>query len=314
MTMYLSKRFASALALLFAVATFVFLLIHLMPGDVAYLIVGEEASLEAIERVRVQLGLDRPLTVQYWDYVNRLVRGDFGASLFTGRSVVGDVLVRVPRTLELVVVSTLLAVLIGIPLGLVSALKQDSWLDHFLTTLGLLGLSAPAFVRGTLLVLLFGLTLKWLPSSGFVAFSEDPVGHILRLLLPAVTLALGNGAVVMRMTRASVLDVKGADYIRTARSKGLSSRSVFIKHALRSALIPIITTLGLQMGNMFGGAVVVEAIFNWPGLSSLLLMATSRRDYPIVQAVILFIAFMYVLINLVVDLAYSRVDPRVRYA
>lgn len=311
---YLISRLASTLVLLLLVITFAFYFVHLLPGDPAQVILGDSASPAAVEKLRTDLGLDKPLWVQFTQHLARLSRLDFGESLISGRPVALDLGLRTARTLELVIGSTVLAVIFGIPLGVLAALKRNTLVDQAISNLALIGLSVPAFVRATLLVLLFSLQWKLLPSSGFVAFGEDWVEHVRRLILPCVALALGNGAIVTRITRTALLEVLGEDYVRTARAKGLTPGGITWRHAVRNALIPVVTVVGLQVGAMFGGAVVVEAVFNWPGLSSLLVTGITRRDYPVAQGVILVLALVYVTINFIVDSLYGVLDPRIRYS
>ncbi len=312
---YLIRRFAAALVLALAVSTVVFLLLRLVPGDVVTVMLGEsDPSPEKVAALRHQLGLDRPLIVQYASWVGRAVQGDFGSAFLSGRRISTDLAARIPRSVELAGVALLLAVLVGIPLGALSARRPGGALDLLVGGVAVLGLTLPSFVIGMLFVLLFGLVLHWFPATGFVDFGADRVGHLRHLVLPAVTLALTIVPVVMRMTRASMLDTLHQDYVRTARSKGLAERTVIGKHVLRNSLIPVITVIGLQAGTLLGRVVLVEYIFNWPGLSSLLLTGVNQRDYPLVQAVVLVIALAFVLINLLVDLGYGLVDPRIRVA
>lgn len=312
---YLIRRLIAALVLALAVSTVVFLLLRLVPGDVVTVMLGEsDPSPEKVAALRHQLGLDRPLLVQYASWVGRAVRGDFGSAFLSGRRISTDLAARIPRSVELAGVALLLAVLVGIPLGALSARRPGGALDLLVGGVAVLGLTLPSFVIGMLFVLLFGLVLHWFPATGFVDFGADRIGHLRRLVLPAVTLALTIMPVVMRMTRASMLDALHQDYVRTARSKGLAERTVIGKHVLRNSLIPVITVIGLQAGTLLGRVVLIEYIFNWPGLSSLLLTGVNQRDYPLVQAVVLVIALAFVLINLLVDLAYGLVDPRIRVA
>jgi peptide/nickel transport system permease protein len=312
---YLIRRLLAALALALAVATVVFLLLRLVPGDVVTVMLGEsDPSPEKVTALRHQLGLDRPLLVQYATWLGRAVRGDFGDAFLSGRRISTDLAARIPRSLELGGIALVLAVLLGIPLGALSARRPGGALDLLVGGVAVLGLTLPSFVIGMLFVLLFGLVLHWFPATGFVDFSTDPVGHLRHVVLPAVTLALTIIPVVMRMTRASMLDTLHQDYVRTARSKGLAERTVIGKHVLRNSLIPVITVIGLQAGTLLGRIVLIEYIFNWPGLSSLLLTGVNQRDYPLVQAVVLVIAVAFVLINLLVDVAYGLVDPRIRVA
>jgi peptide/nickel transport system permease protein len=299
--------------MMLGVASIVFFVIYLIPGDVASIIVGERATPEQVAHVRQALGLDRPLYVQYLDWLAKVIRGDLGKSLISGRSVMKDLILQLPRTVELMVSAILLAIGIGIPLGILAAVKRSRIEDRVVSTLGLLGLSVPSFVIGTLLALILGVYLRCLPISGFVPFHQDPVHHLQLLFMPSLALGLSMAGVVMRMTRSTMLGVMGEDYIRTARAKGLSERHVRYRHALRNALVPVVSIIGVQAGTLLGGTVIIEFIFNWPGLSSLLLRAIYQRDAPLVQGVILLISGVFILINLMVDLLNSRLDPRIRY-
>ncbi|MGH2533166.1 MAG: ABC transporter permease [Thermomicrobiales bacterium] len=314
MAAYILRRLLQSAVMVFLVASLVAVLIHLIPGDPTYVILGEnQVTPERVAAVRKDLGLDRPILVQYGEWLRNAARGDFGSSLTSKREIAPDLAKRLPRTFELIFISTILSVVIGIPAGIVAARHHNRPPDIVVSTLALIGVSSPVFVVGTLLLLVFGVKWEVLPATGFVAFWNDPLGHVQRLILPSVTLAILNAAVVLRMTRSSLLEVLGEDYVRTARAKGLTSRRVLYAHALRNALVPVITVVGLEMGSLLGGTVLVEYIFNWPGLSTYLIMAISQRDYPVVQTVVLVIATLFVLLNLLTDLLYAVVDPRIRY-
>jgi peptide/nickel transport system permease protein len=304
-----------AFFLILGAATVVFVLIHMVPGDVVTSMLGETTVLtaEQIEAMRHKLGLDLPLHLQYFNWISSVVRGDLQESLVHGRPVATDILARLPRTLELVVVSMVLGLSLGIPAGILAAIRRDGTIDFVLSVVGLAGLSLPSFVTGTLLILVFGLQLRWFPCSGFVPFRDDPVHHLRLLSMPAITLGLGIAATIMRMTRGSLLEVLQEDYIRTARAKGLNEMLIYLRHALKNALIPVVTTAGVSMGSLLGGTVIVESIFSWPGMSSILIGAVAYRDYPLVQGVVLTIAGGFVFINLAVDLINAYLDPRIRY-
>jgi peptide/nickel transport system permease protein len=311
---YIARRLLQAAVLVFVVASLVAVFIHLLPGDPAYNIVPEgQATPERIAIVRQQLGLDQPILKQYGTWISHAARGDLGASLFTTRSVTTDLGKRLPRSIELTIVAVLLGVVVGIPLGLIAAVYRNGFLDWFISILGTLGAATPVFVIGTLLTLAFGVKLHWLPSTGYVAFSEDPAGHIKRIILPAITLAILLVATTLRITRSALLEVLGADYVRTARAKGLAEPTVLQRHALKNALLPVISVIGVQLGSLIGGSVIVEFIFNWPGVGSYLITGISQRDYPVVQGVVLVIATLFILLNLITDLIYAWVDPRVSY-
>jgi peptide/nickel transport system permease protein len=266
-----------------------------------------------VDAIREQLGLNRPIYEQYVDWLGGVVRGDLGNSLISGRPIRTDLQLRIPRTFELGGVAVLISVLVGIPLGVLAARYRNGPVDLLATSFAILGLSVPVFVVGPLLVLLLSVKTDILPASGYVSFSEDPVEHLKRLALPAVTLGVLSSATIIRMTRSSMLEVLGEDYVRSARSRGLGERSVLFTHALRNALIPVVTIIGLQMGTLLGSSVLVEYIFNWPGVSTFLIDGINRRDYPIVQAVILVIAVTFILLNLLTDLIYAWIDPRIKY-
>jgi peptide/nickel transport system permease protein len=311
---YVARRLIETVVLVFFVSTIVAVFIHLIPGDPASLIVGDNQSTpERIAAVRANLGLDRPLYEQYLDWISGIARGDFGESLFTGRDIRTDLAKRIPRTLELGGAALLVSILVGIPLGVVAAHYRNRAPDVIVSSFAIAGLSVPVFVIGTLMVLLFSVKWQIFPASGYVPFGEDPIEHIKRLTLPAVTLGILASATIMRMTRSSLLEVLGEDYVRTARAKGARERTVVYGHALRNALIPVVTVVGLQMGTLLGGSVLVEYIFNWPGLSTYLISGINQRDYPVVQAVVLVIAVVFVLINLATDLLYAVIDPRIKY-
>jgi peptide/nickel transport system permease protein len=316
MLAYALQRLAVALGLVWVVVTFVFLVIHLIPGDPAELLLsqgGMAPDPAAVVQLREKLGLERPLLTQYLDHIGRLLRGDFGTSLQDEHSVADEIALRLPRTLELVGAATLLSMLIGLPLGTWAALRAGSTVDRVLSTIAGLALSVPVFVLGTLAILLFAQRLRWVSAGGFVPFSRDPVQHLLLVLMPAGTIAIGLGGIVLRMTRTAVLEVLGRDYVRTAHAKGLRPRRIILHHVLRNALIPVLTVLALHMGSLLGSTVLVEFVFNWPGLSGYLVRAVEQRDYPEVVGIVLVISVIFVLINLVVDLLYAVLDPRVRH-
>jgi peptide/nickel transport system permease protein len=313
---YILQRVALAVAQIVLVATLVFAFLHLLPGDPVLVIIGSERSVqpEQVAAVRHALGLDEPLPLQYGNWLGRLMRFDLGTSLVDGSPVQASIGDRLPRTLELVLGAAALAVVFAIPAGVLAALRRNRTLDWLLSGAAALGISLPVYVSGLLLVLVFGVFLRWLPTQGYVEFTDDPAGHLLRVILPAVVLAFGLGATVTRMTRSSLLEVLDQDYVRTARAKGVAEWQVISGHALRNALVPVITVLGIQVGTLVGGTVLVEYIFNWPGISTLLITAISRRDYPTVQGVVLVASASLIFINLGVDLLYGFLDPRIRRA
>jgi ABC-type dipeptide/oligopeptide/nickel transport system permease component len=310
---YIVRRLIQSAVLVFLVASFMAIFIQLLPGDPAYTILGDKASPERAAAVRKQLGLDRPIYVQYVDWIGNVAHSNFGDSLISDRPILNDLAKRLPRTIELIIASMILAILIGIPLGVIAANYRNQMPDILVSVISLLGVSTPVFVSGTLLLLVFGVRLQILPATGYVSITDSPWGHFEHLLMPAVTLALLEAAVILRMTRSSLLEVLSEDYVRTARAKGLGQRIVLYQHALRNALIPVVTVIGIQAGTLLGGTVIVEYIFNWPGVSTYLLAAINQRDYPVIQAIILIIATLFVLLNLVTDLIYAAIDPRIKY-
>lgn len=301
---YLVRRLLLLIPVVLGVVTFVFLIIHLIPGDPVDLMLGETAREADREALTHQLGLDRPLSRQYLHFVSSTLRGNLGNSLRTGEPVSTIILRRLPASLELGGAALILALLIALPAGVLSATRQYSAWDNGSMFLALLGVSMPNFWLGPLLIIVFSLQLGWLPVSG--------KGGLAHLILPAITLGTTLAAILTRMTRSSLLDTLGEDYIRTARAKGMKERAVVWKHAMSNALIPLITILGLQAGLLFSGSVITETVFAWPGVGRLTIEAIWMRDYPVVQGTVLAIAIGYVLVNLAVDVLYAAVDPRIR--
>ena len=315
MSRYLAQRLLSAIPTLVGVSILTFLFIRLLPGDAIAARLGTSTALspEQLASLRAYFGLDQPLHIQYWSWLASLFRGDAGYSIRTGRPVLVEIAERLPATLELAAAAALIAVSIGLPLGLLSAMRPRSRLDVAARVGGLIGLSLPSFWLGTLIVVLFSLYLRWLPNTGgYVDFVRDPLGNLKLLLLPAITLGLALAAATMRMTRSAMLDVLSADYVRTARAKGLRPAVVVRRHVLKNGLIVVVTLLGIQVGQLFGGAVVVEEIFSVPGVGRMLLTAIVQRDYALVQGGVLAIAILFVTLNIVVDLLYGYLDPRIR--
>lgn len=288
----------------FGVLCLVFFLIHLVPGDPVEVMLGESAQLADREALRQSLGLDKPLLTQFTQYLANIVQFDLGTSLHSQRPIFDILLERLPATLELTLSALLVAVLIAFPLGVVAAVRKDSGWDHGAMAVSLLGVSIPNFLMGPLLILVFAVWLGWFPVSGRSGLAS--------LVLPAITLGTAMAAILSRMVRATLLEVLGEDYIRTAKAKGLGPGAVIWRHALRNALLPVITLLGLQLGALLAGAVITEAVFSWPGIGQLIIEAIQRRDYPVVQACVLLISLSYVLVNTLTDLAYGWFDPRVR--
>jgi peptide/nickel transport system permease protein len=312
---WVAKRVGVAIVLIWVVATVVFLAIHLVPGDPAELLLSQGGSAPdpaAVEQLREQLGLDQPLITQYAASLTGALHGDLGESLQDGSPVGPDVLRRLPRTLELIGAAAVLALVAGLPLGLWAAVRRGGLLDRALSFVAALGLALPVFVLGTLMVLLFAQTLHWVSAGGYVPLMQAPGRHFALLAMPALTIAAGLFATVFRMTRASVLDVLSKDFVRTARAKGIAPARILARHVLRNALTPVLTVLGLHMGALLGGTVLVEYVFNWPGLSTPLLNAVDARDYPMVMGIVLTISTLFLLINLAMDLLYAVLDPRIR--
>jgi len=303
---YLIRRLAQAIPVLFGVSVAVFLMVQLVPGDPAIVMLGDTASPQAIATLRHQLGLDQPLWVQYGRFVGRLVtRGSLGKSVRSNREVVREVLDRFPYTLELTLCAVTLAAVLGISAGIVAAIKQGTFIDAAVLTLSTAGLSVPGFWIALLMILFFSVRLGWLPVAG--------AGDWKHLVLPTITLALPSIATKARLTRTVMIEVLGQEYIRTARAKGLAERIVLIRHALRNALIPVATIVGLQFGGLLGGSFITESIFGWPGVGRLAVNSILERDFPIVQGTVLLLAVSFVLTNLAVDVLYAWLDPRIRY-
>jgi peptide/nickel transport system permease protein len=315
MTRWLLRRIATSLTLAFIVATIVFLTLHLVPGDPAEILLstgGVSPDPVAVAELREKLGLEKPLLDQYLGFLGGVLRGDLGNSLVDDFPVAKEIALRLPRTLELIAAGTLIAVLLGIPGGAYAALHRGGAFDRIASATAALLLAVPVFVLGTLLVLLLAQTLRLMPAGGYTPMMQNPAQHFTLLALPAIAIAKGLTAVVFRMTRASVLDALSRDYVRTAHAKGLSRRRVLVRHVVRNALTPVLTVLGLHMGTLLGGTVLVEYVFNWPGLSTPLLRAVEGRDYPMVVGIVLTISGLFLLINLIMDLLYALLDPRIR--
>ena len=305
MVSYIIRRLLLTVPTLIGVTLIVFSMVRLIPGDPAIAIAGEHASVEVVTAIRERLGLDRPFIVQYVIFLGNLLRGDLGRSAWTGRPVLTELWGRFRNTLELTGASILIALVVGVLAGIISATRQYSFFDYIAMVGAMMGVSIPIFWLGLMLMLLFAVFLGWLPAMGR--------GTIAHLVLPAVALSTGSAAIIARMTRSSMLEVFHQDYIRTARAKGVIERLVIFKHAMRNALVPVVTIVGLQFGALLGGAILTETVFAWPGMGRLIVEAIFARDYPLVQGGVLLAAAAFVLVNLVVDLLYSFIDPRIRY-
>jgi peptide/nickel transport system permease protein len=312
-TQYVARRVLAIVPVLFGISVLVFVLVHLIPGDVAQILLGTQATQEQIETLRRTYGLDRPLPLQYADWLSHVVRGDFGVSLRTSRPVLPDLVSRFGVTVQLTMLSMLIALLVAIPLGVASAANRGRRSDAISRVVALLGLSIPNFWLGTMLILFVSVVLKWLPPPGFVSLLDNPWLAIQTLILPSLALGTAVAAFIMRMVRSSLLEVLRQDYIRTAHAKGLGEQVVLYRHALKNAFIPVLTVIGVQIGYLLGGAVIIESIFSLPGMGRFLLDSINNRDYSIVQGGVLFIALIFSVVNLLVDLVYGWLDPRIRY-
>lgn len=312
MTRYIVRRLVLTVPVLLLVTVIVFVLINLIPGDPALVFIGGEAGQEAVEALRRQMGLDRPLFVRYVLWLNRLIRGDLGKSVRDGRPVMDVLLLKLPVTVELAVVSLTVAWAIAIPAGVLAAWKRRSVIDYTATTVALAGISIPNFWLGIMLIYSFAVNLRLLPPSGYVEPWIDPVRNLKLMIMPATVLGTGLAALVMRLLRSSMLEVLGTEFIRTAHAKGLAEAVVIARHALRNAMIPVATVMGLQLGGLLGGAVITETIFAVPGIGRLAVESILTRDYPMVQGVVLFSAVAIVFVNFAVDVVYTFLDPRIR--
>jgi peptide/nickel transport system permease protein len=309
---FLLRRAGQSLVTLFLATIVVFFGIRALPGDPALALAGEERDPTALAEVRAQYGLDQPILVQYWRWLREVVTGNLGESLRTGISVSETILTRVPVTLELALLSLLVAIVFGVGAGVVAAVRRGSLMEWLANLAALFGLSVPSFWLGIMLILVFAIILGWLPASGYVSPLSDPVGNLQRMVLPSLVLGAQFAAILMRQTRSAMLQSLGADYVRTARAKGLSERQVVFGHALRNSLITVLTLIGLRLGLLISGAIITEQVFVIPGFGRLLVEAVFTRDYPIIQGVALVSATAYIVANLAVDLLYSVANPRIR--
>ena len=309
------RRLMLSIVLLWLVFTVVFLSIYMVPGDPVQLLLSSDAGsadTAAVEALRTKLGLDRPIYVQYFDRLLGLFRLDLGVSLVSNAPIIADIATRLPRTLELIAAAAVLSLLVGLPAGVAAALRRGRTFDRIALSVTGFAQSVPVFVIGTLLVLVLAQMLRLVPAGGFIEFSEDPGRHMILLMMPALAISVGLAATVFRITRSSVLEVIPLDYVRTARAKGISRNRVTTRHILRNALMPVVTVFALSLGSLLSGTLLVEFVFNWPGLSSMLIRAVHARDYTTVTGVLLVTSALFILINLVVDIIYAVLDPRVR--
>jgi peptide/nickel transport system permease protein len=310
---YIARRSLQAVGVLLGVSVLVFAIIHLVPGDPVRVALGTRFDQATYDALRERAGLDQPLLVQYFDWITSALTGDLGVSFRSGRPVTVLILERLPATLSLAGGAIVVALGIAIPLGILSAIRQGSALDYAATTFSQVGISIPDFWMGILLILFFALQLDLLPPSGYVSILENPWQWFVHLLMPAVTVGVVSGSIITRFVRSSMLEALGQDFTRTARSKGLRERMVIRRHVLRNALIPVITVTGLQLAYLLSGLIVVEQVFAWPGLGLLALDAVQARDFPVLQGAVLLFALFFLLVNLLVDLLYAFLDPRIRY-
>jgi peptide/nickel transport system permease protein len=313
MLAYVIRRILATIPVMAVVALFVFSLLYIAPGDPAAVIAGDQATPADVERIRQSLGLDRPFLVQFGDWVWHIVHANLGTSMFTGLPVTKMIAQRIEPTLSLMVVTLVLAISVAVPLGVVAAWRAGTFIDRAVMAFAVFGFSVPVFVVGYLLAYVFALRLEWLPVQGYTPLSEGLWPWFQNLILPAIALGCVYIALIARITRASMLEVLAQDYIRTARAKGIGQPGILFVHALKNASVPIVTVIGIGIALLIGGAVVTESVFVIPGLGRLTIDAILRRDYPVIQGVVLLFSFVYVLVNLLIDLAYTVLDPRIRY-
>src|SRR4051812_25703127 len=310
---YVVRRILATIPVMVVVALFVFSLLFIAPGDPAAVIAGDQATPADVERIRQNLGLDRPFLVQFSDWTWRLLHADLGRSIFTNLPVTTMIAQRVEPTLSLMLITLVLSVVVAVPIGVLAAWKVGTWIDRAIMGFAVFGFSVPVFVVGYLLAFLFALQLEWLPVQGYTPFSQGVLPWLENLILPAIALGCVYIALIARITRAAMLEVLQQDYIRTARAKGLAQTPILFIHALKNASVPIVTVIGIGIALLIGGAVVTESVFAIPGLGRLTVDAILRRDYPVIQGIVLLFSFVYVLVNLGVDLVYTLLDPRIRY-
>jgi peptide/nickel transport system permease protein len=311
MTRFILRRLAQSVVVLVGVTLVVFLLLQLVPGDPVRLALGTRYDQATYDALRARSGLDRPLVVQYFSYIAHAVGGDLGVSFRSGRPVTGLVLERLPATLSLAITAVALSLLVAFPLGVLSGIRSGSAVDHAARVFSQFGVSVPDFWMGIMGILLFSGVLGWLPPSGYVSLTESPSGWASHVLLPAATIGLVTASILTRYIRSAVLEVLSEDYIRTAEGKGLRRRVVVLRHVLRNALIPVVTVVAVQLASLLGGVIVVEVLFAWPGIGRLTYDSVQARDYPVLQGAVLFVAALFLLINLLVDVLYARLDPRI---
>jgi peptide/nickel transport system permease protein len=310
---YLLRRVLAAIPVMGVVALVVFLLLRLTPGDPAAILAGDNATPAQLERIRASLGLDEPLYIQFFTWINKLLHGDLGVSLISNVPVLKMIGQRVEPSISIALATIIVSVVVAVPLGVIAAWRQGTWIDRFVMGLSVLGFSVPVFVIGYVLIQVFAIDLRWLPVQGFKSIAGGFGPFLERLVLPTLALSFIYVALIARMTRASMLDVLGEDYVRTARAKGLGEIAVLFRHALRNAAVPVITVIGTGFALLISGVVVTESVFNIPGIGRLTVDAVLARDYPVIQAMILLTSLIYVSVNLLIDVAYTLLDPRIRY-
>ncbi len=310
---FIVRRLMLLIPVLLVVAVVAFLATHMMPGDPVIMVLGDFAPPEQIAAMRLQLGLDKPIYIQFVFWVQQILRGDLGQSLFLNMPVTQAIIGRLEPTLLLALIGQSLGILIGVPLGIMAAVRHRTWIDQGSIGISLIGISVPSFWLALMLIMVFSVRLHLLPSSGYAPIAEAGIGAAKYLILPGVTLGFMQSAIIARMTRSAMLDILNQDYIRTARAKGLSEKVVILQHALRNAMIPVVTVIGFSMAVLLGGTWIVETLFNIPGTGSLAITAIMRRDYPIIQGSMIFTAGIYVLVNLLVDISYAVINPRIKY-
>ena len=314
MSRYIVNRLLLMVPTLFGVALLVFVLLRLAPGDpVQMLLEGANVTQQVVEAERARLGLDQPLYVQFARWMGGILRGDFGVSIWTGRPVLYEIGIRLELSLQVAVMATLLAVLLAVPLGTLSAIYKDTWIDHLVRVISIAGLAVPSFWLGMIIILLLLTYFSWIPPLTFTPFFEDPLRNLSQLIWPALAVGYRYSAVAMRMMRSSVLEVLQEDYVRTARAKGVHERMVVARHAMRNALLPVVTVVGLEFAFLIGGLVVTEQVFNLNGIGKLFVQAVSRGDYTMIQGLVLLVAVFFVMINFAIDMLYALLDPRIRY-
>lgn len=313
MLAYIIRRLIFIIPVLLVVGTVVFALVHLTPGDPAAVILGPEASTEQLQTLREQMGLNEPLPQQFVSWFAGVLRLDLGESYFLDIPVTQAILDRVQPTALLTLYALIIEIAIGLPAGVIAAVKRNSIIDRGIMLISISGAALPSFFLGILLILIFAVQLGWLPSGQYAKINEDPVDHFKHMIMPAFSLGFAGAGLLARLVRSSMLDVLGEDYVRTARAKGLNARDVVAHHALRNALMPAITLIGISVGSLLGGAVVTETVFTLPGMGSLVVQSVLRRDFPVVQGVVMVVAVVYVLTNLLVDVFYAVIDPRITY-